>query len=100
VRTPIFLIPSGSAIAPSGAPFKVGYEYLVEKSLDGFINGARWADSFDVGERLVYTNECRFTGSSVACFVTKKLAAEGRSHMLAIGKDQLVSWTNWFKEIG
>jgi hypothetical protein len=53
-----------------------------------------------VGERLVYTNECRFTGSSVACFVFKKLADEDRPHMLAIGKDQLVSWTNWFKEIG
>jgi tetratricopeptide (TPR) repeat protein len=90
----------GSAIAISGAPFKVGYEYLVQKSLDGVINGASWADSFDVGEHLVYTNECRFTDSSVACFVFKKLADQGRPHMLAIGKDQLVSWTNWFKEIG
>jgi tetratricopeptide (TPR) repeat protein len=90
----------GSAIAPPGAPFKMGYEYLVQKSLDGVINGASWADSYDVGEHLVYSSECRFTDSSVACFVFKKLADQGRPHMLAIGKDQLVSWTNWFKEIG
>ena len=68
--------------------------------VDGVVNGASWADSFDVGEHLVYTNECRFTDSSVACFIFKKLADQGRPHMLAIGKDQLVSWTNWFKEIG
>lgn len=90
----------GSAIVPSGAPFKVGYEYLVKKHLDGVINGASWADSFEVGEHLVYTSECRFTDSSVACFIFKKLADQGRPHMLAIGKDQLVSWINWFKEIG
>jgi tetratricopeptide (TPR) repeat protein len=90
----------GSAIAPSGAPFEAGYEYVVQKSLDGVVNGASWADSFDVGEHLVYINECRFTDSSVACFVFKKLADQGRPHMLAIGKDQLVSWANWLKEIG
>lgn len=90
----------GSAIAEPGAPFKMGYEYRVQKSLDGVINGASWADSYDVGEHLVYTRECRFTDSTVACFIFKKLADQGRPHMLAIGKDQLVSWTNWFKEIG
>jgi tetratricopeptide (TPR) repeat protein len=90
----------GSAIALSGAPFKVGYEYLVQKGLDGVVNGASWADSFEVGEHLVYTSECRFTDTSVACFVFKKMADQGRPHMLAIGKDQLVSWTSWFKEIG
>jgi hypothetical protein len=90
----------GSTITSSGAPFKVGYEYLLKKQLDGNVNGASWADSFSVGEHLVYTSECKFTDSTVACFIFKKFADQGRPHMLAIGKDELVSWTNWFKEIG
>jgi hypothetical protein len=90
----------GLAAGVAGAPFKAGYEYQVKKDLDGVINGASWADSFDAGEHLVFNSECRFTDSSVACFVFKKMADQGRPRMLAIGKDQLVSWTEWFKEIG
>jgi hypothetical protein len=90
----------GSAMALSGAPFKFGYEYLIRKTLDGVINGASWASSFDAGEHLVYLSECKYSDPSVACFVFKKLADQGRPQMLAIGKDQLPSWTKWFKEIG
>jgi tetratricopeptide (TPR) repeat protein len=90
----------GSAGALSGASFKAGYEYLVRKHVDGVVNGASWADSFEVGEHLVYTNDCRFTDSSVACLIFKKLSDQGRPHMLAIGKEELVSWSDWFKEIG
>jgi hypothetical protein len=90
----------GSANALSGGPLKVGYEYQVKKQLDGSVNGSSWADSFEVDEHLVYTGECRFTDSTVACLLFKKLPENGRPHMLAIAKDQLVSWTNWFKEIG
>ena len=88
------------AVTPPGAPFRVGYEYRVKKSMDGMINGASWGHSFNVGDRLVYNRECRFTDSSVACFIFKKLSGNGTPRTLAIGKDQLVSWMDWFEEIG
>jgi tetratricopeptide (TPR) repeat protein len=91
----------GSAMTLSGAPFRVGYEYVLKRPLDGMVNGASWADSFDVGEHLIYIGECRYSDPTVACFHVKKSADQsGRLHELAISKNELASWVNWFKEIG
>jgi len=91
----------GSAVTLSGAPFRVGYEYVLKKPLDGMVNGASWADSFNVGEHLIYIGECRYSDPTVACFHVKKSADQsGGLHELAISKNELAFWGNWFKEIG
>jgi len=87
--------------AEVGGPFKVGYEYILKKDLSGIIHGKTWAaDPFTAGEHLVYQSECRYTDSSVGCFLFRRLSMQGRVFQLAISKTDLVSWTQWFQELG
>ncbi len=87
--------------AAIGGPFKVGYEYILKKDMDGIIDGKTWAgDPYSAGEHLIYQGECRYTDSSVGCFFFKRLALQGRVFQLAIAKRDLVSWTEWFQELG
>jgi tetratricopeptide (TPR) repeat protein len=89
----------GLATTVTGAPFKVRYEYLAIKGRSDVINGHSWGDSVAAGEHLVFIDECRYADSSLACFRFKSLG-DPRLHEVAIPKDQLVSWAEWFKEIG
>jgi hypothetical protein len=92
---------SAGGSAASGGPFKVGYEYILRKDMDGIIDGKTWAgDPYRADEHLIYEGECRYTDSSVACFHFKRLAMQGRVFELAIAKRDLVSWTKWFQELG
>jgi tetratricopeptide (TPR) repeat protein len=101
----LVLVRSAGGISDSsaaiGGPFKLGYEYLLKKDLDGIIDGKTWAaDPYSAGEHLIYQGECRYTDSSVGCFLFKRSAIQGRVFQLAITKKDLVSWTEWFQELG
>jgi tetratricopeptide (TPR) repeat protein len=89
----------GVAATVTGAPFKVRYEYLAMKDRSGMFNGHSWGDTVAAGQHLVFIDECRYGDSSLACF-RFKISGDPRLHEVAIQKDQLVSWAEWFKEIG
>jgi tetratricopeptide (TPR) repeat protein len=80
---------------PRGTPLRPGYDYEVKKTID---HGA-WGNALAMGDRVTFvSNECRYTDPSLACLVVKK--ANGQSMDVAMGKDQLVKWEDWFRELG
>ena len=82
---------------PLGTPLRTGYEYEVKKPIDG----DRWGYSLSVGERITFVGDfCRYADASLACLVVKRANGTGPPMDIAIAKDQLVRWTEWFKELG
>jgi tetratricopeptide (TPR) repeat protein len=85
----------GTNSVPLGTPLRPGYDYEVKKTID---HGA-WGNALTMGDRITFvSNECRYTDPSLACLVVKK--ANGQSMDVAMGKDQLVKWEDWFRELG
>jgi tetratricopeptide (TPR) repeat protein len=86
---------SGKNSVPLGTPLRSGYEYEVKQTID---HGG-WGNPLAKGDRIQFvSNECRYTDPGLACLVIKK--ANGQSMDIAVAKDQLVKWEDWFKELG
>jgi tetratricopeptide (TPR) repeat protein len=85
-----------SATGPIGTPLKVGYRYRLKKNVDN----ERWGYSFKAGVELTFLRNCQYTDPSLACFFFRdeKYPTSGRD--MALAKDQLSSWTDWFEELG
>jgi hypothetical protein len=84
------------AAAPIGSPLKVGYRYRLRKA----VVEERWGYSFKAGEELTFLRDCQYTDASLACFFFRdeRFPTSGRD--MALPKDQLSSWTDWFEELG
>ena len=85
--------PAGAAV---GGPFRQGYTYRLKRS----INGDPWGNSFSAGESLVYFGQCSYTDSHIACFSFSRPATPNNPLDLAIKKDDLPRWNEWFEEVG
>jgi tetratricopeptide (TPR) repeat protein len=87
----------GAISGPVGIPLKSGYEYRLKKPIG--VDG--WGFSFPVGDRVIFLNSnCQYTDATLACLIVKSVI-DGRGPLdVAMPKDQLVRWTDWFKELG
>ena len=86
---------AGATTALAGTPLKPGYDYEVRKGLE---HGG-WGSALAKGDRITFvSNQCRYADATLACLVVK--TAGGRLTDVAISKDQLVGWEDWFKELG
>jgi tetratricopeptide (TPR) repeat protein len=86
----------GVDIGPVGRPLKIGYRYRLKQPL----SGDRFGNDFSAGDEFIFISECRYTDSTIACFIVKSMKHPDQNRDLAIAKDQLSSWTNWFEELG
>ncbi len=84
------------AATPVGAPLKPGYVYQALKQ----ISGGRWGSSLDVGTQLVFVSFGRYTDDSLVALNFKNPNNREVLMDVALEKAQLVSWQEWFKEIG
>jgi tetratricopeptide (TPR) repeat protein len=84
-----------SPTGPVGTPLKVGYKYRLKKP----VHGDQWGNSFAADEQLIFTGTCQYTDSSIACLLLKS-PTQPKIRDLAIAKDELVGWSNWFEELG
>jgi tetratricopeptide (TPR) repeat protein len=83
--------------APLGTPLGAGYRYRMKKS----VSGDRWGNDFVAGEQVIFVdNFCNFTDSSFACLNFKKMDDLTQMRNMALPKDQLAVWTDWFEELG
>jgi len=87
---------SDTAAAPVGTPLRSGYIYEALKP----ISGDRQGHDVKVGMRLTFISNCQYTDDSIACLNFKQPGNEDFMMDVAVLKDQLVSWQEWFKEIG
>jgi len=84
---------SGGAV---GIPLKVGYEYQLKKPIG--VDG--WGFSFPVSDRVVFLgNDCQYTDDKLACLRFKSVKDTRGPLDVAFPRDQLVRWTDWFKEL-
>jgi len=85
-----------TAAAPVGTPLRSGYIYEALKP----ISGDRWGHDVKVGMRITFISNCKYTDDSLACLNFKQPGNEDFMMDVALLKDQLVSWQEWFREIG
>jgi ankyrin repeat protein len=65
------------------------------------VSGDRWGNDFAAGEQVIFVdNFCNFTDSSFACLNFKKMDDLTQMRNMALPKDQLAVWTDWFEELG
>jgi len=83
------------AAAGSG-PLKVGYLYQVLKP----VGGSGFGDEVGVGEKFVFLRSCSYTDPALACIGVRFPARNNQFGDVALEKEQLVFWNQWFKEIG
>jgi tetratricopeptide (TPR) repeat protein len=87
----------GAAGSTVGTPLKVGYEYQLKKPIDG----DHWGHSFSAGDHVIFVStHCAYTDATLACLLVKGVNRPGGPVDIAIAKDQLVTWTDWFTELG
>jgi tetratricopeptide (TPR) repeat protein len=86
----------GVDTGPVGRPLKIGYKYRLKQP----ITGDRFGNDFGAGDEFIFISECRYTDSTIACLIVKSMKLPDQNRDLAIAKDQLSSWTNWFEELG
>ena len=80
-----------------GIPLKIGYEYQLKKPIG--VDG--WGFSFPVGDRVIFLNSnCQYTDAALACLILKSVHDTRGPLDVAVPKDHLVRWTDWFKELG
>ena len=84
------------AAAPVGAPLKTGFIYQALRRL----SGDRFGHDLEVGTRVTFSGFCRYSDDNLACLTFKSPANEAHLLDVALPKEQLVSWQDWFKEIG
>jgi tetratricopeptide (TPR) repeat protein len=85
-----------SATGPIGTPLKAGYRYRLKKDVDN----ERWGYSFKAGVELTFLRNCQYTDPSLACFFFRDERYPTSGLDMALAKDQLSSWTDWFEELG
>jgi hypothetical protein len=85
-----------TAAAPVGTPLRSGYIYEALKP----ISGDRWGHDVKVGMQITFISNCKYTDDSLACLNFKQPGNEDFMMDVALLKDQLVSWQEWFREIG
>ena len=85
-----------SVSGPVGTPLRVGYRYRLKKP----ISGNRFGYEFAAGEQITYVSECQYSDSAMACFIVNSMRYQNQNRDIAIAKDQLSSWTDWFEELG
>ncbi len=89
----------GTNSVPLGTPLRPGYDYEVQKSIDGEYGGHSWGNSLSVGERITFvSNMCGYTDPGLACLIVEN--GQGQQLDVAMPKDQLAKWEEWFKELG
>jgi len=64
------------------------------------ISGNRFGYEFAAGEQITYVSECQYSDSAMACFIVNSMRYQNQNRDIAIAKDQLSSWSNWFEELG
>lgn len=85
-----------SATGPVGTPLRLNYRYRLKRA----ISGDRWGNDFAAGEELIYVGDCGYSDSSLACFYFKSVNKLSQVRDMALPKDQLGLWKNWFEELG
>jgi tetratricopeptide (TPR) repeat protein len=87
----------GALSGAVGIPLKIGYEYQLKKPIG--VDG--WGFSFPVGDRVIFLNSnCQYTDAALACLILKSVNDTRGPLDVAVPKDHLVRWTDWFKELG
>jgi hypothetical protein len=76
----------------SGIPLTVGAAYIVKQ----FISGDRWGHELRAGERVTFEGSCTYRDRTLACLKMKR-EGEATAFDVAVGKVELVSWTDWFE---
>jgi tetratricopeptide (TPR) repeat protein len=86
------------AAAPTGAPLRAGYKYLVLKR----IHNDSYGHELAAGAQVTFTGFCSYSDERLACLKFKNPDPASRATVwdVALGKDELVNWQEWFKEIG
>ena len=64
------------------------------------ISGDRWGNDFAAGEQLIFIGNCQYTDSTLACFNFKSVNNPNQIRDMALAKEELSSWMNWFEELG
>jgi hypothetical protein len=93
MRTAVKGTPSAE---PVGAPLKAGYIYEVLRRF----SSERNSNSLEVGARVTFSHNCNVTDSNVACLDFRHPTVPGVLLDIQMEKAELVSWQEWFKEIG
>lgn len=72
-----------------------GYLYRIKQPIDG----ERHGHFMKGGEELIFSHECQYSDSRVACFAFNQPGVPNVYLDLAVEKERLGSWTDWFEEI-
>jgi hypothetical protein len=85
-----------SAAVPLGGPLKAGYVYQTLKR----ISADRFGHELPAGKQVVFSGFCQYTDENLACLKFRGTTAPNELIDVPLEKVQLVSWQDWFKEIG
>jgi hypothetical protein len=88
--------PGGREAAVVGEPLKPGYVYRVIKK----VGSSRYGFQLDAGTRVRYVRTCGYTDPALACLFFEDPARAGGGQDVAMTKEQLVLWQEWFEEQG
>lgn len=89
-------VKAGSTNEPVGGPLKPGYTYQTLKK----ISGDRYGHDLAVGTRVVFAEYCTYRDQNLECLKFRHPVTPGAFLDVALEKAQLVTWQEWFKEIG
>ena len=78
-----------------GTPLKAGYRHRLKKDVDN----ERWGYSFKAGVELTFLRTCQYTDPPLACLFFRDERYPTSGLDMALAKDQLSSWTDWFEEL-
>jgi Tfp pilus assembly protein PilF len=80
-----------------GTPLRAGYRYRMKTP----ISGDRWGNDFATAEEFIFIdNNCQWSDLTFACFSVKPMTEPGQIRLMALPKEQLSSWADWFEELG
>lgn len=85
------------AAIPVGTPLRPGYIY---RSLKRITSDGRWGHDLEVGTRVIFVRNCQYTDEALACLAFRHPQVKEALLDIALEKEQLVSWRDWFEEVG
>lgn len=84
-----------SAVA-TGSPLKAGYVYQALKR----VGGSRYGSEIEAGTKVTFVRTCSYSDPALACLAFRNPTNKDAVLDVAMGKEQLVSWNEWFRELG